>query len=153
MASLFRQYSWIVDLVAVLFCSFFLAKITSVYLGKSLEVKRSIGVLTTAEVSPLKRESVPLSEFDIIIKRNIFDPTERTTDEIKQDDGVVETKVNLTGEAVLTDLKLNILGVLIVGNGRDKRSSATVATGSSSSTASTSRSRRKSRSTASSAEV
>ena len=36
MGGFFRQYGWIVDLVGILLCSFFTAKITGVYLGKAL---------------------------------------------------------------------------------------------------------------------
>lgn len=129
MAGLFRQYSWVVNLVGVLFCSFFLAKITSVYLGKVLEVKRSIGVLTTAEVSPIERQKKDISEYDVIIERDIFDPTDRTAEGAAQEEGVVEEDMTPTGEAVPTTLDLNVLGVLVVGDGRDKRSSATIATG------------------------
>ena len=61
MGGIFKQYSWVVDILGVLLCSFFLAKISSVYLGKALEVKRSIGVLATAEVSPISREKKDLA--------------------------------------------------------------------------------------------
>ncbi|MBT3182598.1 MAG: hypothetical protein HN337_08860 [Deltaproteobacteria bacterium] len=132
MGGIFKQYSWVVDILGVLFCSFFLAKISSVYLGKALEVKRSIGVLATAEVSPISREKKDLAAYDPIIARNIFDPTERAKEGSQADEGVVEEEASLTGEAVLTSLSINVLGVLVVGEGRDKRSSATIAGGSSS---------------------
>jgi len=130
MGGFFRQYSWVINLAGVLFCSFFLAKITSVYLGKAIEVKRSIGVLATTEVAPMERERKNVSEYEIIVDRNIFDPVDRKAEGARDDgEGVVEEDVVPTGEAVLTTLSLNVLGVLVVGDGRDKRSSATIATG------------------------
>lgn len=130
MGGFFRQYSWIFDLVAVLFCSFFLAKITSVYVGKALEVKRSIGVLATTETSKMDRSRKTFEDYRIILDRNIFDPTERKKDEkADEDDEIVEETSRITGEAVLTSLSINVLGVLVVGNGTDKRSSATISGG------------------------
>jgi general secretion pathway protein C len=129
MAGFFRQYSWILDLVGVLFCSFFLARITGVYVGKALEVKRSIGVLTAAEVQPLERQKRQIADYDIIIKRNIFDPTEKTETPPEEAGEETAEQTVVTGEAVKTSLNITVLGVLVVGDGTDKRSSATIAGG------------------------
>lgn len=134
MGGMFRQYSWIVDLVGILFCSLFLAKITGVYLGKTLEVKRSIGVLKAPEVQPAERKQVDISEYKIILERNIFDSSDKAVTECEgtacegdKEEGKSEESI-LAGEAVKTSLNLTVLGVLVVGDGRDKRSSATVST-------------------------
>lgn len=131
MAGLFRQYSWIVDLIGVLFCSFFLARITGVYVGKMIEVKRSIGVMSTSEgeVPSIERKLREPSEYEIIVARNIFDSTELTAAAGEGGENVSPEDVVPTGQAVLTSLSLNILGVLVVGDGRDGRSSATIASG------------------------
>ncbi|HPQ80987.1 MAG TPA: type II secretion system protein GspC [bacterium] len=134
MGGFFRQYSWVIDLVGILFCSLLLAKITGVYLGKALEVKRSIGVIRGVEAPPAERKRVDLSEYAIIVERNIFDASDRGSqiaageepDEQIQEDAVP------TGEAVKTSLSVTVLGVLVVGDGRDKRSTATIAGGGSS---------------------
>lgn len=132
MAGLFRQYSWIVDLVGVLFCSFFLARITGVYVGKMIEVKKSIGVMSTSEegdASSIERRRLEPSEYEIIVARNIFDSTELTANAGEGGEDAAAEDVVPEGQAVPTSLNLNILGVLVVGDGRDKRSSATIATG------------------------
>ncbi len=124
MSSIFKQYSWLVDLIAVLFCSFFLAKITGVYLGKTLEIKRSIGVLKAVERGPEEVKRPDISEYKIIMERNIFDSTELAPEEAAAGEGSEE--VVATGEAVKTSLDIKVIGVLVVGDGRDNRSSATV---------------------------
>ncbi len=151
MGGLIRQYSWVIDLVGILLCSFFLAKITGVYLGGALEIKRSIGILTPMAEAPLiERARTGVNDYRIIMERNIFDATEQGTDEGEQgaDTGIVEEESSPTGDAVLTSLKLTVLGVLVVGEGTDARSSATIASGSSSSS-----SKRKGRRSSSSAKV
>lgn len=125
MSSIFRQYSWLVDLIAVLFCSFFLAKITGIYLGKTLELKISIGVLKTVEPGPAEVKRPDVSEYKIILERNIFDSTETPTEETAAGVEGAEEAV-ATGEAVKTSLDIKVIGILVVGEGRDNRSTATV---------------------------
>lgn len=131
MGGLFRQYSWIVDLAGVLLCSFFLAKMAGIYLGGILEVKRSIGILKTAEVAAPETKLVELSEYKIIIERNIFDSSEKGAEGAagKEGEGLFDEETLAKGEAVKTSLNLKVLGVLVVGDGRDKRSTATIAGG------------------------
>lgn len=129
MGGIVRQYSWVIDLVGILLCSFLLAKITGVYIGRTMEVKRSIGMLTTLEAPPVERRRIDVAEYRIIVDRNIFDATVRKVEGVPTEEGVVEEEVTITGEAQPTSLKLTVLGVLVVGDGRDPRSSATVVAG------------------------
>lgn len=129
MGGFFRQYSWVLDLVGILLCSLLLAKITGVYLGKAIEVKRSIGILKPSELSPLERKQVDLAEYKIIVDRNIFDATEHNAESSAEGETVPEEEQTPTGEAVKTSLNITVMGVLVVGDGRDKRSTATVAGG------------------------
>lgn len=126
MGGFFKQYAWLFDILAILICSFFLAKIVGVYLGKSLEVQRSIGVLKTTEVKTATRELKPMSDYQIIMERNIFDSSEVPVEETGEGaEGEGEMAVP-TGEAVKTNLPIKVWAVLVVGEGRDSRSSATV---------------------------
>lgn len=127
MAGGIRQYSWAIDLFGILACAFFMAKVTSVYLSKSMEVQRSVGVLKPSDVAPSEFEKKSIDDYKIIIDRNIFDSTPPTKEGEAAPESAAEEAVELTGEAVLTSLSLNILGVLVVGNGDDSRSSATIA--------------------------
>jgi len=130
MGGLFRQYAWIVDLVGVLFCSFLLAKITGVYVGRALEVKRSIGVLAPAEAQPSEKKQVDIAEYKIIVDRNLFDATDHGGGAGGAgSSGPGNAEPTPTGEAVKTSLSINVIGVLVVGDGRDERSTATIAGG------------------------
>jgi general secretion pathway protein C len=128
MSGIFKQYLWIFDLLAVIICSFFVAKITGVYLGKTLEYKRSIGVLKPAETEAAVREQPDISEYKIILDRNIFDSTQLPAEELPPGEAGEEAAVP-AGEAVKTSLDVKVMGVLIVGDGRDSRSSATIISG------------------------
>lgn len=131
MGGFFRQYSWVIDLVGILCCSLLLAKITGVYLGKALEVERSIGVLKVADAPPPERKQVSLADYAVIVDRNIFDSSERGSQiAAGEEPGDVAAEDAVpTGEAVKTSLSVTVLGVLVVGDGRDRRSTATIGSG------------------------
>ncbi|MFH0800568.1 MAG: type II secretion system protein GspC [Pseudomonadota bacterium] len=130
MGGIIRQYSWIVDLVGILLCSFFLAKITGIYVGRGIEIKRSVGVLKPADIAPAEKKQIDASTYAVIGERNIFDASERAAQgEGGEGAGVVEAETVPTGEAVKTSLNIAVLGVLVVGDGRDTRSTATVSGG------------------------
>lgn len=125
-----RQYYWVIDLVGIFFCAFFLARVTSVYLGKAMEVKRSVGVLKASDIAPEDIERPSLAEYNIIEERNIFDSSETPKEgETPTEEGETPEDVQETGEAVLTNLKVQVTGVLVVGEGTDSRSSATIVGG------------------------
>lgn len=130
MGSFLKQYMWIANIVVILFCSYFAARITNVYIGRALEVHRAIGVMKKAEEKPPTIiESRPRGDFDIIVERNIFDSSE------VQGPGPGPGAVSRPGqcdpnaEPVATSLGIKLLAVLVVGEGKDKRSSATVSSG------------------------
>ena len=69
-------------------------------------------------------------EYKIILERNIFDSTATPRAEVAEGEaGKVVEEVIPTGEAVKTNLDITVIGVLVVGDGRDKRSSATIVSG------------------------
>lgn len=127
MGGIFKQYGWIFDLVAILLCSFFLAKIVSVYVGRSLEVQRSVAVLkkggVTEEAAP---PEIPQADYRIIVDRDIFDASEAPPTEVAEGTAEAGEAMVPGGEAVKTSLPIKVWAVLVVGEGRDKRSSATV---------------------------
>lgn len=128
MGSLFKQYIWIANIVVILFCSYFVAKIVNVYIGKALEVRRTIGVLKKTEQSAPIRESHNRSYYDIITERNIFDSSEAPPPEVATE-GKKDFKYVPGQEAVKTSLPVKIYAVLMVGLGKDERSSATISMG------------------------
>ncbi|OGQ05191.1 MAG: hypothetical protein A2W61_05890 [Deltaproteobacteria bacterium RIFCSPLOWO2_01_44_7] len=124
MGGLLKQYLWVLDLVTILFCSFFAAKLTSVYLSRLIEVERPLAKLVVAEsTTTAARTTPPASDYKIIVERNIFDSTELPPEEPPPD---VALTAPITGEALPTTLGIKVMGVLVVGKGVDERSSATI---------------------------
>ena len=124
MLSLLKQYLWVLNLVAILFCSFFAAKLTSLYIESRITVEGAIvKPLSVAKAQAPTREIVPSSAYKIILERNIFDSTELPPEEAPV---ITEGNAVPTGEAVKTSLSIKVVGVMVVGEGKDKRSSATI---------------------------
>lgn len=120
-----KQYSWLLNILFIVFVSFFAAKITNVYLAKLLEIKKSIGVLKTGE-APFDINVVKAREdYDVIVQRNIFDSSEVNEPPVEGENASLESYTP-SGEAVKTSLGIKVLAVLVIGEGKDKRSSATI---------------------------
>lgn len=142
MLSLIRQYLWALDLVAVLLCAFFGAKLTSLYLAQKIEAPAAPASLPeVAAVQPEERKIPPFEEYQIILDRNMFSSQEEAgTSAAACGNGICDEGEDAetcpadcgagagvaTGEPVPTSLSLEILGVLVVGQGDDPRSSASV---------------------------
>lgn len=124
-----KQYSWVLNIVFILLVSFFAAKIVNVYLAKTLEVKRSIGVLKTAAAPGDFTVTKDISDFDVIAERNIFDSSESGAASEATEGEVSDANYVPGGEAVKTSLSIKVLAVLVIGEGKDKRSSATIDAG------------------------
>ena len=123
-----KQYSWVLNIAFILFVSFFAAKITNVYIAKVLEVKKSIGVLKEAEVPVDLNVVKDREDYDVITQRNIFDSSETATGEEGEDlSGGMDYIAG--GEGVKTSLSIKVMAVLVIGEGKDKRSSATIDAG------------------------
>jgi general secretion pathway protein C len=126
MGGILRQYQWVFEIAAILLCSFFLAKIVGIYLGDAFEVQRSIGVLKKEEGAVARIAIVPVSNYQVIIDRDIFDSSEVTPTTVPGEEGVEGIEEVRAGEAVKTSLPIKVWAVLVVGSGTDKRSSATI---------------------------
>lgn len=123
MLSFIRQYLWALDLVTVLLCSFFGAKLTTVYIAKMISVETKEVQTLIPKGPPVAPEEVhSFEEYQVILDRNIFDSTELPPTETP----TIGEEKTPTGEPVRTSLNLKVLGVLVVGKGEDPRSSATV---------------------------
>lgn len=129
MGGLLKQYMWIANLVVILFCSYFVAKIVNVYIGKTLEVYRAIGVMKKTEKLPPVRERRSRADYNVIIERDIFDSSEAPPPEAAEGAREEEAKYVPGQEAVRTALPVKIYAVLVVGEGKDERSSATISMG------------------------
>jgi len=134
-----KQYAWAMPLVFVLLLAYFLAKITNVYIASLLEIPRSIAVAPGDVASAPPGPLGALADYDPIIKRNIFDSANMVPTQCEENDPRPECQnteepetVDSTptptpsGVAVKTGLDIHLLSTLVVGEGRDPRSSANV---------------------------
>lgn len=134
-----KQYLWIGNLVAILFCTYFLARIVNIYVGRALEVKKAIGVVKTEEAATDVLEARPKSYYNVILERNMFDSSMAVgtcaqdsdcPEGLKCADGACvgggESVADLSGTPVKTTLPIKLRGVLVVGDGKDSRSTATL---------------------------
>ncbi|MBI4365721.1 MAG: hypothetical protein HY543_02765 [Deltaproteobacteria bacterium] len=135
MGALLKQYGWALRILFVVLLAYFLAKITNIYVASLLEVSRSIGVVSSDEpaASPIAMHDP--SEYELVISRNIFDSSEQVSETGASPDCTVPENAGLpecegtgtpTGEAVKTGLGIKLTAVMVIGDGKDKRSSATV---------------------------
>lgn len=134
MGGLLKQYGWALRLLFILFFAYFSAKIANVYIANLLEVSRSIGVVSGGETTTPAVTTHDASEYEIIVSRNIFDSSESQAEampdcSLPENAGVPEcsgTTGTPTGEAVKTTLGIKVIAVMVVGDGKDARSSTTV---------------------------
>lgn len=129
MEALLKQWMWVAKALTVLVAAYLMAKITNVYVGKALELRRSIGVVNPMVSESKSEEMRRQSDFDIIVQRNIFDSSEVpvTTDQAGAEGAA--TQAVPTGEAVKTSLSVKVLGIMMIADGKDKRSSASIESG------------------------
>lgn len=136
MGGLLKQYGWALRLLFILFFAYFSAKITNVYIAGLLEVSRSIGVVSGGEATTPAATTHDASDYEIIVSRNIFDSSESQAAAGATPDCSLPENAALpecggtggtpTGEAVKTSLGIKVIAVMVVGDGKDGRSSATV---------------------------
>lgn len=128
MEALLKQWMWVAKALSVVIAAYLLAKITNVYVGKALELRRSIGVVSPMVPESRSEETRQQSDFDIIVQRNIFDSSEvPVTDQPGTEGGASQAVPE--GEAVRTSLSIKVLGIMMIGDGKDKRSSASIELG------------------------
>ncbi|OGP13102.1 MAG: hypothetical protein A2053_01465 [Deltaproteobacteria bacterium GWA2_50_8] len=126
MLSLVRKYLWIIHLFAIAICTYFFAQTASnyistiFYVGSDPEVKE-----TAVKPGEVKRRVSSLESYVIIAERDIFNSEAMLPGaELEEAEEVEEEPTSTT--AVKTSLPIKLLGTLVVGEGKDRRSSATV---------------------------
>ena len=127
-----KKYFWVGRLLTVIACSFFSARIATAAVSKWLAAAAPV----PAKLSAPKPPSVPEEEaeastgtsgYDVIVSRNVFDaanaPAEAGSAEAGQEAaGGPESE----GPAVKTTLEMKVLGIMAIGEGKDRRSSAVI---------------------------
>ncbi|MBI4412373.1 MAG: hypothetical protein HY541_07820 [Deltaproteobacteria bacterium] len=124
---------WLISLVAVVFCSYFLARMTANFIGMQFDTvsgpsspkegERMVDQLPAVEKTVMGKDG-----FKPIVERNIFD-SESTGIAEPETAETDETEVDLTGEAVPTSLGIKLISTFSVGGGGDNRSTCIIDAG------------------------
>ncbi|MDO8461728.1 MAG: type II secretion system protein GspC [Deltaproteobacteria bacterium] len=127
----FRKYLWVAHLVAIAACSFFAAQTVATYLSALLGGTAKIQVHRPLEKDRVVKEVPEKEDFEPIVARNVFNSAQMAPEEGAGAavDGSGDQVVDPNAVAVKTGLPIKILGLLAVGNGEDRRSSATISGG------------------------
>ncbi len=129
-----RRYDWIFHLATIAICAYLIARAGTTYIAGVLE-----SVSGTANVGHIvglggdKRSEekgeilTGLEDFQVIIERNVFNAADTGAAKTGEgEEGNIQQQGGELGPAVKTSLDIKVLGVLVVGEGTDRRSSATV---------------------------
>jgi len=119
-----KKYLWVVNLIGVMFCAYFLAKMVSVFIADKLILERKFTLSSLASEAPPIKTIASFDQFKIILDRNIFDSKEVPI--VASPEEIPTETPNLDGPAVKSTLNVKLLSTFSVGNGSDQRSTATV---------------------------
>lgn len=131
-----RRYDWTFHLVTIAICAYFLAQALSTYVTSLLETSAapapSASVPVTPSVSPApgtleEKIEQGLEEYQVIAERNIFNSAESGVLTPGAQQNIPPDQSGELGPAVKSGLDVKLLGTLVIGEGKDRRSSATVA--------------------------
>lgn len=124
---------WLISLVAVALCSYFLARLTANLIAArfagGVSISQSVLAVPVAEENIARLEEDDLKP---VVERNIFDskavaPGDKTEGDNADAQATEELVAN--GEAVATSLKIKLVSTYSVGDGMDDRSSCIISSG------------------------
>lgn len=118
-----KKYLWIANLIGVMFCAYFLAKMTTTFIADKMMVDRKFSLASGPSETVAPKTVASFDQFKIILDRNIFDSKDAPAPTTET---VTTETVNLDGPPVKTNLPIKLLSTFSVGNGTDQRSTATV---------------------------
>ncbi len=122
-----KKYSWILYLVLIFFGTYFVAKTVSTLLASKIRVSKRIEVEPSSASGANTKRNVSFEDYRVILDRNIFDSRNI---EVAAEPTAAPEELNLEGPAVKTALPIKLVGTVSVGDGTDRRSSATISGGS-----------------------
>jgi len=116
----------VVHLFFIFLGTYFIAKTVSIYIASKIHIEKDIDVGQTS-IAPENKKLASFDDYKVVMERNIFDsrvsaPVPAATPEA--------TDINPNAPAVKTSLPIKLLSTFVVGDGTDRRSTATVVGGS-----------------------
>jgi type II secretion system protein C len=125
-----RRFDWTLYLMTIALCSYFVAQSITTYVGGILEgVPVSIHQETSAPLAPPVEDEGAggvADEFQAIVDRNVFNSAFSPVDAAQESQSDPALNAGELGPAVKTTLDIKVLGTLVIGDGTDNRSSATI---------------------------
>jgi len=128
-----RRYDWTFHLLAIALCSYFLARAVTIYVASVIEAssesQETKTIAAPVPVVPVVKEEVQTTSYQIILDRNVFNSAESAVSKETPVGELSSDQLGELGPAVKSSLDVKLLGTLVVGDGTDRRSSATVSGG------------------------
>lgn len=127
-----RKNLWLLEFVAIAVIAYLLAKMTVNLVAVRLSAPPKIVMKTATLSSGTATLSAPQplapDALEAIVTRNIFDSENKAqqAENITEDAVAIEPATTPSGEPVLTSLSIQLLSTFAVGDGKDRRSSATI---------------------------
>jgi general secretion pathway protein C len=128
---------WLISLIAVILCSYFLAKITVNLVQYWFTGGSQISIVGSGpiEIATFNDKLSSYADFDPILERNVFDSKAvrvKPGDEkpiVKDEPDEKPVEVNPTGDPVKTSLPIKLISTFSVGSGENKQSSCIISSG------------------------
>lgn len=128
-----RRWDWVLQVTAIVLCSYFTAKALTIHAANLLETMEApVAGLEAFRPKPVPREAAPgnekdggLERYDAVLKRNVFNS--KAVDPANDGpSGADFAASGPLGPAVETGLDIKVRSTIVVGSGEDRRSSAIV---------------------------
>lgn len=125
---------WLISLLAVVLCSYFLAKMTANLIAMRFEGKWVTAASVPVPAGGAETEAALQPEaYAPIVQRNIFNSLATGAEEkpAEGEEEITEEEITVPeGEAVPTSLKIKLISTFSVGEGADERSTCIIDSGS-----------------------
>lgn len=128
-SKVFKKF-WIFHLVAIATGSYLAAQTISAFLGTRLQGTRRVSSEGRLPTQGLKEKQLPsLEDYEVVLRRNIFNSAQADTGPLNAEEaggGIIDPNT----PAVKSLLPVKLLGVMVVGDGMNRYSSAVISGGS-----------------------
>ncbi len=129
MVLVLKRYSWSLHFITIALCSYLLAQSISTLIAARLgSSSPPVETAAAKEKEVLPEEESSIDDYAVIAERNIFNSA--ASGQVALSGGEVSPEqVGELGPAVKSSLDVKLLSALVVGEGTDRRSSATISGG------------------------
>jgi len=123
---LLKKYSCVVHLFFIFLGTYFIAKIVSTMVASKIRIDQNTEVNASVSSAPEAKKVASFDDYKVVIERNIFDSHEQAPAPAATPEAA---EINPNAPAVKTTLPIKLVSTFVMGEGTDKRSTATVTGG------------------------